>query len=900
MTELGSAHGKIVIDASGVKAGVNAATASIGKIVASGAAILGTIKLLEGGIKAAGRMGIAAINMGSDAQETASLIRNSLGGAADDFAARISQVAASTERSRYEMAAGVSTTIAMTKAMGFGQQQAADYAVSVAQAGADLSSFFNVADSQVILDINSALAGSSEPMQKYGIDVRESALQAVALSNGLIEQGESMDRATRSTAVMLAVQEQAADAMGDAARTSDSFANQLRGLQGQIGDAGTEIGSKLVPQATEIISSFRKIVPGLAQMGAGIAAIFSNIVNLGVGFVKSLARALGVNFDTLSEDSGSWGQNIVVSLASGMAAAASAVIQVLNYIGNIISGWLKPGSPPKLLPNLDTWGASAMSVYMRGWADGDFSVFDDLAGTIESHLNSLGDDVPEQDLIPRIMGSRAAIGDAIEQMRQIGSVSQDALNRIWQTAGITDKNLQNYVVTMFDLQRANDAVVAAQDEVNRVTQKYDDLLTPLNDELSALKRQQEDSAGEQELAGIRKRLAEERLTDQEREQLQMQARQLEIEAQIRATEGERDAALDAANAKLDAATTERDSIAEQVSAQQQLLDIQNENNSMLAEQLDLLGGLEEMAAGAADALTGKLGGALAELPGLAETAMGGMAGAGDLFAGTFDTVFASVEEKFAPLQTQVEELGQTWATAFEGMGEWATGFFGEGGTWPGLVDQFQTIAHSQWGEGGTWQGIIDNAKTILDIAFNTDIAGYLDAMFVFWTEWLATLIDGPLGTDFSTALYAARDFVKEFKDKAVEFFTEFGDFVSEKIDQVKQAIENLLSAARGLKDWIENNVLDFHISVPALPDWATPGSPLPIHTAWKAFADEMNGMDIRPRVDMSQMKELIDISGSQTVNNSKTTSLAVNFYGNGNRIQDDQNVNTLRALAGGI
>jgi hypothetical protein len=1143
--DVGSAYGKIVLDGSGLQNTVQSAVSSLGKLALAGLAIGATVKIIQGGINAVKEYGTAIIGMGIDAQEANSLIATSLGAATSGFAASIDEIATATNRSRNEMAQSVSTTIAMTKAMGFGQEQAAAYAVQVAQAGADLGSFFNQADAQVILDINSALAGSSEPMQKYGIDVRETALQNIALTHGLIEQGQAMDRATRATAVMIAIQEQAADAMGDAERTSASLANQLRGLRGEVVDAGTEIGSKLLPVATEIVTAFRRILPGLLQIGAGIAAILVNIVKVGANFVKSLARAMGVNFDALADSSGSWGENIIVSLASGMAAAASAVISVLTQIGQIISYWLQPGSPPKLLPKLDEWGAGAMTAYMDGWGDGDFSVFDEITNTVEGFLNSLGDQVPEADLIPRIMGARSAVAAAIAQMREVGSVSQEALNGIFQSAGITDAALQNYVSTLFQLQAANDAVVAAQEEVNAVTQQYDDLLAPLNAELAALNRAQQGADAEEELAGIRKRLAEERLTDHEREQLEMEARRIELEQQIRATEDEKAAAVAAAEEKLDAAQSVAEQIQDEVDAQQALVDVNEENNQMITDQLDLLAELEDAlddVGGAAGGAAGKLGKALGELPEMIEGPLAAAGDMGDLFASKFDSVFERVNEKFAPLTGQMEELGETWGKVFTtisnrvstfyqnvraklqplidflrplgefllehrdtiinivlgiaaAFGGWTiittvvgwigglvaavsavvgfisywytviTGIAAAFGGWTVIsgIIQFVVAAlggpltvaiaaisavvgllmvawRENWGGiqektaeawaviqpllQAVWQWLSVNVPAAIEtlrawwvdiawpaitealstawafisgvftsirdwivntlvptvqelwarwteswnniqialtnvwnliVAVFAEIIRWIEHNIMPWVRFLAELwaekwkdIQQKLNLAWifiETIFIAVQTWLQETLKEAFDFLSEkwaeIWDAIKEKLDtvwgliepvfllikewaeeKIKDALEKLrdrwneiisglmepinelkerwdalVSAITGFWTWITSHIFEFKIHIPDLPEWAIPGSPIPLHTAWKNFADEMSRMRIAPQFDLTEAVAP-GIGGNQTIDQS-SSSLVVNFNGRGDRVSDSSDVNTLRAIYGG-
>jgi hypothetical protein len=200
-----------------------------------------------------------SIAVASSAQETASLIDNSLGPAADSFREKIGAMADATKRSAIELEKGASTIIAMTRSMGFGQEAAADFSATMAQIATDLGSFFNQSTEQVFQDIQAALGGSSETMQKYGIDVRETTLKNVALEMGLIKQGETLDRVTRAQVLQAEVLRQASDAMGDAERTADSYENTQRGLEAAVLDLQASIGTALIPAMTEAATWFTKV-----------------------------------------------------------------------------------------------------------------------------------------------------------------------------------------------------------------------------------------------------------------------------------------------------------------------------------------------------------------------------------------------------------------------------------------------------------------------------------------------------------------------------------------------------------------------------------------------------------------------------------------------------------------
>lgn len=73
------------------------------------------------------------------------------------------------------------------------------------------------------------------------------------------------------------------------------------------------------------------------------------------------------------------------------------------------------------------------------------------------------------------------------------------------------------------------------------------------------------------------------------------------------------------------------------------------------------------------------------------------------------------------------------------------------------------------------------------------------------------------------------------------------------VQPVKDLWDGLVAAIQGFWTWITSHTFNFSINLPDLPDWAVPGSPLPIHTAWKAFAEEMDSLTIAPRVELGEL-----------------------------------------------
>lgn len=154
------------------------------------------------------------------------------------------------------LAAGVQD---MVVPMGLARSEAAALSVQAVQLAGDIASFNNVKADTVLENIQSALAGSSEPLRKYGADVREARLESIALEQGLIGVGEELDSSARAQAIFAAITQDSADAMGDAERTMGSTANQLRFMRRDMVQAQEDLGQLLLPAFNDLLTIINEV-----------------------------------------------------------------------------------------------------------------------------------------------------------------------------------------------------------------------------------------------------------------------------------------------------------------------------------------------------------------------------------------------------------------------------------------------------------------------------------------------------------------------------------------------------------------------------------------------------------------------------------------------------------------
>lgn len=161
----------------------------------------------------------------------------------------------------------------------------------------------------------------------------------------------------------------------------------VSGLLGKFNDMmpvlmtiGTAIGtwlSSAISVANGLLFNFNDtigtLLPSINQIGYVVQAVVSGdwssawwgAGQILSGALENITSYLS-DFATGAMD---WGYNFVTQIADGIVDAANSALQdAMNYVGDTISSFLEPGSPPKRGPlsTIDEWGAGIMSVFNDG------------------------------------------------------------------------------------------------------------------------------------------------------------------------------------------------------------------------------------------------------------------------------------------------------------------------------------------------------------------------------------------------------------------------------------------------------------------------------------------------------------------------------------------------------
>ena len=195
--------------------------------------------------------GKAAVTAASDLAESANAVAVTYGDATDS----ITQLAQDAVD-----AYGMSTTEFNSFAVqfsGFAEQIAGDggdVSAVIDDMGtriADFASVHNLSLSEASSKFQSAMAGSSEVVRQYGIDVGAAAVEQYILQNGIADTKAEITEADKVLARYSLLMQETAQWSGDFANTQDSLANVTRRLEARLGDLQAELGTYLLPLVEE-------------------------------------------------------------------------------------------------------------------------------------------------------------------------------------------------------------------------------------------------------------------------------------------------------------------------------------------------------------------------------------------------------------------------------------------------------------------------------------------------------------------------------------------------------------------------------------------------------------------------------------------------------------------------
>ena len=232
-------------------------------------------KAAKGAALAVGSIAAAAtaaapklISMGADLEQ-------SIGGVESVFKASAKQmlawsntaaVAVGLSKNQYNELATVLG--AQLKNAGVSMEDLAGQTNTLIKQGADMAAMFGGTTADAVDALSSALKGERDPIERYGVSLKQTAIDAEAAALGYKKIGGQYDQTAQAAATLSLITQQTADAQGQFGRESDTVAHQIQVLKAQFDNVATTLGTAMLPAVSSVAAWIQgNLIPAAQQVG---------------------------------------------------------------------------------------------------------------------------------------------------------------------------------------------------------------------------------------------------------------------------------------------------------------------------------------------------------------------------------------------------------------------------------------------------------------------------------------------------------------------------------------------------------------------------------------------------------------------------------------------------------
>jgi len=139
---------------------------------------------------------------------------------------------------------------------------------TLSQRGADFASVFNLEGgvNQAMDLFRSGLAGETEPLRKFGIDMSAAAVETFALTSHLVKNKKQLTESIKVQARYGLLMQSTSKTQGDFANTFGGLANQQRFMAATIEDLQAKFGALLLPMMQKVAVYINdKVIPVVSK-----------------------------------------------------------------------------------------------------------------------------------------------------------------------------------------------------------------------------------------------------------------------------------------------------------------------------------------------------------------------------------------------------------------------------------------------------------------------------------------------------------------------------------------------------------------------------------------------------------------------------------------------------------
>lgn len=210
-------------------------------------------------VRQAAVAGAAMVNLASDIEEMEGKSKVVFGKFRNQVVEDLTAFGDAVGRSSHELEGMASSVQDTFVPMGFARGEASKLSVELTKLAVDTASFNNASDTDTMEAFKSALVGNHETVRRFGVVITEQVLKQELMNMGIKGGTKAATESEKVQARLALITRGVSDAHGDAARTSGSYANSMRGLKAEFSELTGELGTLFLPTLIKVINKLKDV-----------------------------------------------------------------------------------------------------------------------------------------------------------------------------------------------------------------------------------------------------------------------------------------------------------------------------------------------------------------------------------------------------------------------------------------------------------------------------------------------------------------------------------------------------------------------------------------------------------------------------------------------------------------
>jgi hypothetical protein len=288
-------------------------------------------------------LGLASTSMANDVIESENVVDVAFGKSRDTIDVWSKDLRKSLGLNEYALRNNAAVFKMMLESLKFDDGTSSQMSRRLTMLAEDMTSLFNIPNSkQSFMELRSALAGESEVVRKYGIDISDATVSSYAAQHGIKALHGELSQAQKVQIRYNLLLEQTTKAQGDLARTSDQPRNRQRRLASARDMEMVELGKALQPIQDDVIKIANDILPIVSKFVGYFADLNDStrkwVVGLGmaVGPVTWLAGKL-YPFAKGLKDLLPGSKNIADATSGGSGVGGERYVATMNVRAAVVN-----------------------------------------------------------------------------------------------------------------------------------------------------------------------------------------------------------------------------------------------------------------------------------------------------------------------------------------------------------------------------------------------------------------------------------------------------------------------------------------------------------------------------------------------------------------------------------